>query len=166
MSHVGNPMWSFTVCMVSQKTRNPRDLEILSAEIRSLMTLARDRQPAESEIWYSLGHSWGPIVFREVVPWISLAMDLLPRIVFSYILLTLVSTPLKTIQGCFLHWEKRCYVWWNGKINVSFLGSPAERVFHFKLKIKLSLSVWLFKHLAQPSISQLCSVPLGSCCQV
>lgn len=146
--------------------RNPPDLEILIAEIKSLMTLARDKQPAESEIWNSLGHSRGPTVFREVVPWISLVIGLLPRIVFSYILITLVSSLLKTIQGCFLHWEKKCYVWWNGKINISFLGSPPWYVFHFKLKIKLSLSVWLFKQLAQPSISQLCSVPLGSLCQV
>lgn len=52
----------------SKDKRNQCALEILTVEIKSLMTLARDEQPAGSEIWYHLGHSPGPTKFREVLP--------------------------------------------------------------------------------------------------
>lgn len=83
--------------------RNPGALEILTTTIISLMTPAKDGQAAGSEIRYHLGHSPGPTAFRELLPRISLVIGLLLSIVFSYILITLVSTLLKTTQGCFLH---------------------------------------------------------------
>lgn len=117
MSHIGSPrvipscpLEELGTDCESKHKRNPRAPEIVTVAIKSLITLARDGQPAGSEIWCHLDHSPGPTEFREVLPWISLVMGLLPSIVFSNILITLVSTLLKTTQGCFLHWKTVLWV--------------------------------------------------------
>lgn len=74
MSHVGNPQVilrppeELSMDCESKDKRNPCALEILTAAIKSLMTLARNGQPAGSEMWYHLGHSPGPTEFGEVLP--------------------------------------------------------------------------------------------------